>query len=119
MAIRKVMSSRALGVKTNVSGRLGGVEMAREEGYSEGIIPMNTIRSDLDYALEEAHTTYGIIGVKVWINRGEIFKKGLNNQITPLKQQELHNRNRRMPRSINRSNEQPSAQPVAENKEAK
>ena len=85
IAIRKVMGSRALGIKTNVSGRLGGVEMAREEGYSEGVIPMNTIRSDLDYAIEEAHTTYGLIGVKVWINRGEIFKKGLNNQITPPK----------------------------------
>ncbi|WEK82906.1 MAG: 30S ribosomal protein S3 [Mycoplasma sp.] len=85
MAIRKVMASKALGIKTNVSGRLGGVEMAREEGYSEGVIPMNTIRSDLDYALEEAHTTYGLIGVKVWINRGEIFKKGLNNQIVPPK----------------------------------
>ena len=79
------MMSKALGIKTNVSGRLGGVEMAREEGYSEGVIPMNTIRSDLDYALEEAHTTYGLIGVKVWINRGEIFKKGLNNQIVPPK----------------------------------
>ncbi len=89
MAIRKVMASHALGIKTNVSGRLGGVEMAREEGYSEGVIPMNTIRSDLDYALEEAHTTYGLIGVKVWINRGEIFKKGLNNQITPQKQNEI------------------------------
>ena len=55
MAIRKVMGSRALGIKTNVSGRLGGVEMAREEGYSEGVIPMDTIRSDLDYAVEEAH----------------------------------------------------------------
>ncbi len=85
MAIRKVMSSHALGIKTSVSGRLGGVEIAREEGYSQGVIPMNTIRSDLDYAIEEAHTTYGIIGVKVWINRGEIFKKGLNNQITPPK----------------------------------
>ena len=85
MAIRKVISSHALGIKTSVSGRLGGVEIAREEGYSQGVIPMNTIRSDLDYAVEEAHTTYGIIGVKVWINRGEIFKKGLNNQITPPK----------------------------------
>lgn len=83
IAIRKVMTNGALGIKTNVSGRLGGVEMAREEGYSEGVIPMNTIRSDLDYALEEAHTTYGLIGVKVWINRGEIFKKGLNNQNKP------------------------------------
>ena len=84
-AIRKVISSHALGIKTSVSGRLGGVEIAREEGYSQGVIPMNTIRSDLDYAVEEAHTTYGLIGVKVWINRGEIFKKGLNNQIIPPK----------------------------------
>lgn len=74
-AIRKVLWSGAKGVKTHVSGRLGGVEMAREEGYSEGIITLSTLRSDIDYALEEAHTTYGIIGVKVWINRGEIFKK--------------------------------------------
>lgn len=75
-AIKKVMKAKALGVKTKVSGRLGGVEMAREEGYSEGVIPLSTLRADIDYALEEAHTTYGIIGVKVWINRGEIFKKG-------------------------------------------
>ncbi|MGL4951761.1 MAG: 30S ribosomal protein S3 [Mycoplasma sp.] len=74
--IKKVMRSGALGIKTRVSGRLGGVEMAREEGYSEGVIPLSTLRADIDYALEEAHTTYGIIGVKVWINRGTIFKKG-------------------------------------------
>jgi ribosomal protein S3 len=65
MAIKKVMSAHAIGIKTHVSGRLGGVEMAREEGYSEGIIPLTTLRVDLDYALEEAHTTYGKIGVKV------------------------------------------------------
>lgn len=75
-AIKKVMKAKALGVKTKVSGRLGGVEMAREEGYSEGVIPLSSLRADIDYALEEAHTTYGIIGVKVWINRGEIFSKG-------------------------------------------
>jgi ribosomal protein S3 len=65
MAIKKVMSSKAKGIRTNVSGRLGGVEMAREEGYSEGIIPLTTLRADIDYAIEEAHTTYGKIGVKV------------------------------------------------------
>ena len=65
IAIRKVMMSHALGIKTSVAGRLGGVEIARTEGYSEGVIPMNTLRSDLDYAVEKAHTTYGIIGVKV------------------------------------------------------
>lgn len=75
IAIKKVLQAGALGIKTKVSGRLGGVEMAREEGYSEGIIPLSTLRADIDYALEEAHTTYGIIGVKVWINRGEIFSK--------------------------------------------
>ncbi len=85
IAIRKVMMSHALGIKTSVAGRLGGVEIARTEGYSEGVIPMNTLRSDLDYAVEKAHTTYGIIGVKVWINRGEILQKGLNNQNIPQK----------------------------------
>ncbi|MDE5545124.1 MAG: 30S ribosomal protein S3 [Malacoplasma sp.] len=75
IAIKKVLASGAKGIKTNVSGRLGGVEMAREEGYSEGIVPLTTLRANIDYALEEAWTTYGLIGVKVWINRGELFKK--------------------------------------------
>ena len=78
LAIKKVLASGAKGIKTNVSGRLGGVEMAREEGYSEGIVPLTTLRADIDYALEEALTTYGLIGVKVWINRGEVFKKNIN-----------------------------------------
>jgi ribosomal protein S3 len=65
MAIKKAMSAHVKGVKTNVSGRLGGVEMAREEGYSEGVIPLTTLRADIDYGLEEANTTYGKIGVKV------------------------------------------------------
>lgn len=81
-AIRKVLKAGAKGVKTHVSGRLGGVEMAREEGYSEGIITLSTLRTNIDYALEEAHTTYGIIGVKVWINKGEIFKKQINKPIS-------------------------------------
>lgn len=85
MGMKKVMQAHALGVRTHVSGRLGGAEMAREEGYTEGVIPLTTLRADLDYALEEAHTTYGKIGVKVWINRGEIFGKGLNGQIAPKK----------------------------------
>ncbi len=80
MSIKKVLASGGLGVKTKVSGRLGGVEMARVEGYSEGVIPLSTIRADIDYALEEAHTTYGLIGVKVWINRGEIFGNKLINE---------------------------------------
>jgi small subunit ribosomal protein S3 len=79
------MIQKALGVKTVVGGRLNGVDMARTEWYSEGTIPTSTIRCDLDYAHEIAQTPKGSIGVKVWINRGEIFEKGLNNQITPVK----------------------------------
>lgn len=94
-AIKKVMSSNAKGVRTNVSGRLGGVEMAREEGYTEGIVPLTTLRADLDYAIEEANTTYGKIGVKVWINRGEIFGKGLNNQNIPKKEDAMKVKSRR------------------------
>lgn len=75
MGIKKAMMAHAKGIKTNVSGRLGGVEMAREEGYSQGVIPLSTFRANIDYALEEAHTTYGQIGVKVWINRGDVFKQ--------------------------------------------
>ncbi|QEH62322.1 30S ribosomal protein S3 [Spiroplasma chinense] len=72
LAIRKALKAGAKGIKTSVSGRLGGVEMARTEGYLEGSVPLSTLRSDIDYALYEARTTYGQIGVKVWINHGEI-----------------------------------------------
>lgn len=71
-AIRNVMKSGAKGIKTLVSGRLNGVEIARSEGYTEGTIPLHTLRADIDYAAKEADTTYGKIGVKVWIYKGEI-----------------------------------------------
>ena len=71
-AIRNVMKSGAKGIKTLVSGRLNGVEIARSEGYTEGTIPLHTLRADVDYAAKEANTTYGKIGVKVWIYKGEI-----------------------------------------------
>ena len=71
-AIMRVMKAGAKGVKTIVSGRLGGTDIARSEGYAEGIVPLHTIRSDIDYATAEAATTYGRLGVKVWICRGEI-----------------------------------------------
>ncbi|ATZ18521.1 30S ribosomal protein S3 [Williamsoniiplasma somnilux] len=75
LAIRKALKSPGVkGIKTSVSGRLGGVEMARTEGYLEGSVPLTTLRSDIDYALYEAKTTYGQIGVKVWINHGEVFQ---------------------------------------------
>ena len=71
-AIRNTMKAGAKGIKTSVSGRLGGVEMARTEGYTEGNIPLHTLRADIDYAIKEANTTYGKIGVKVWIYKGEL-----------------------------------------------
>jgi small subunit ribosomal protein S3 len=71
-AIQNTMRAGAKGIKTSVSGRLGGADMARTEGYSEGVVPLHTLRSDIDYAWEEASTTYGRLGVKVWICRGEV-----------------------------------------------
>ena len=71
-AIRNAMKAGAVGIKVAVSGRLGGAEMARTEGYSEGTVPLHTLRADIDYAHREADTIYGKIGVKVWIYKGEI-----------------------------------------------
>jgi len=71
-AIRNTMKAGAKGIKTAVSGRLGGAEMARSEGYTEGTVPLHTLRANIDYATSEADTTYGKIGVKVWIYKGEI-----------------------------------------------
>jgi len=73
-AIRNAMKAGAKGVKTLVSGRLGGAEMARSEGYSEGTTPLHTLRADIDYATSEADTSFGKIGVKVWIYKGEILQ---------------------------------------------
>lgn len=71
-AIQQAMKAGAQGIKTSVSGRLGGAEMARREGYSEGTVPLHTLRADIDYAVAEALTTYGKLGVKVWICKGEV-----------------------------------------------
>lgn len=71
-AIQRSIRAGAKGIKTSVSGRLGGAEMARTEGYSEGSVPLHTLRADIDYGTAEASTTFGLIGVKVWIYRGEI-----------------------------------------------
>lgn len=72
MAIQRALKAGAKGVRTLVSGRLGGAEMARSEGYSEGRVPLHTLRADIDYAVAEANTTYGNLGVKVWIYHGEV-----------------------------------------------
>ncbi len=73
-AIRNAMKGGALGIKTLVSGRLGGADIARSEGYTEGTIPLHTLRADIDFAQDEADTTFGKIGVKVWIYKGEILE---------------------------------------------
>lgn len=76
MAVKKAMEAGAKGVKIRVGGRLNGVEIARSEFYAEGQIPLHTFRADIDYVHAEAATTYGVIGIKVWVNRGMVF----NNQ---------------------------------------
>ena len=73
-AISRTMQRGAKGIKTQVSGRLGGAEIARTEHYHEGTIPLQTLRADIDYGFAEAKTTYGRIGVKVWIYRGEVLE---------------------------------------------
>ena len=82
-AIRNTMKAGAKGIKTLVSGRLGGADIARGEGYSEGTTPLHTLRANIDYATAEADTTYGKIGVKVWIYKGEILNnnKGGNSHV--------------------------------------
>lgn len=74
-AIASSIRIGAEGIKVEISGRLGGAEMARSEQYKEGRIPLHTLRADIDYAISEAHTTYGRIGIKVWICKGEIYGK--------------------------------------------
>ena len=71
-SIQRAMRAGAKGIKTMVSGRLGGADIARSESYSEGTVPLHTLRADIDYATAEADTTYGKLGVKVWIYRGEV-----------------------------------------------
>ena len=83
-ALTSAMRSGAKGVKLQVSGRLGGAEMARTEGYSDGRVPLHTLRADIDYGFFEARTTFGRIGVKVWINKGEIMPKGFAQDLTEL-----------------------------------
>ena len=72
-AVQNAMRLGALGIKVNVAGRLNGAEIARTEWYREGRVPLHTLRADIDYGFAEAHTTYGVIGVKTWIYKGEIF----------------------------------------------
>jgi len=90
-AMKKVMQnaqrSGAKGIKVSVSGRLGGAEMARTEWYLEGRVPLHTLRAKIDYGFAEAHTTYGIIGVKVWIFKGEVLTKGIPAEVAEEKKE--------------------------------
>ena len=81
MSIASSIRMNAEGIKVQISGRLNGAEMARSESYKEGRIPLSTFRADIDYALVEAHTTYGRLGVKVWIMKGEVYGK---RELSPL-----------------------------------
>ncbi len=81
-AVQNAMRAGAQGIKITVSGRLGGAEIARTEWYREGRVPLHTFRADIDYATGSAHTTYGVIGVKVWIFKGEILGHGADGDAT-------------------------------------
>lgn len=95
-AIANTIRSGADGIKVSISGRIGGAEMARKEEFKEGQIPLHTFRADIDYALGEAHTVYGRLGIKVWICRGMVYHKpdfyGLETVSTKGNQSSTHNR---------------------------
>ena len=101
-AMKKVMQnaqrSGAKGIKVSVSGRLGGAEMARTEWYLEGRVPLHTLRAKIDYGFAEAHTQYGIIGIKVWIFKGEVLTKGVPVEV---KEEKKERPRKRAPRREN------------------
>ncbi|MDC4163271.1 30S ribosomal protein S3 [Mycoplasma sp. T363T] len=109
-ALKRVLKAGAKGIKVLVSGRLNGVEIARDKMYIEGNVTLSTLRADIDYALEEAQMSYGVIGVKVWINRGEIFGKDFYKKqihiIKPKGSEYNHGR-----RNFNKSKDQRNRQP--------
>ena len=94
-AIGRTMKAGAKGIKVLCSGRLGGAEITRSEKYSEGNVPLHTLRADIDYGFAEADTTYGKIGVKVWINHGEILDKGLQGAVREEKREKRERRPRK------------------------
>ena len=101
-SIGRAIRLGAKGIKTRVSGRLGGAEIARAESYNEGTIPLQTIRADIDYGTAEAHTTYGRLGVKVWIYKGEILKgesPDKNEDKAPARKRRDDNKSVRKPRN--------------------
>ncbi len=102
--IGRTMKAGAKGIKVMTSGRLGGAEIARSESYSEGNVPLHTLRADIDYGFAEADTTYGKIGVKVWINHGEVLDKGLKSAIREEKREKRERRPKNGERRDRRNN---------------
>lgn len=106
-AMQRTMRMGALGIKTQVSGRLGGADMARTEGYAEGTIPLQTLRADIDYGFAEADTTYGKLGIKVWIYKGEVLPGQKSAPpIRPKGRDDRRNKKRRRRRRDNRNQNQ-------------
>ena len=101
--ISRTMKAGAKGIKIVCSGRLGGAEIARSEKYSEGNVPLHTLRADIDYGFAEADTTYGKIGVKVWINHGEILDKGLKDAVPKAETDKRDKKSRRNDKRDRRS----------------
>ncbi|MBQ9708353.1 MAG: 30S ribosomal protein S3 [Firmicutes bacterium] len=124
-AIGRTMKAGAKGIKVLASGRLGGAEIARSEKYSEGNVPLHTLRADIDYGFAEADTTYGKLGIKVWINHGEILDKGLKPAVPEEKDDRRNGKRRndrrprrdgdRRPRRDDRRNDRAEAAPKAVN----
>ena len=124
-AIGRTMKSGAKGIKVLASGRLGGAEIARSEKYSEGNVPLHTLRADIDYGFAEADTTYGKLGIKVWINHGEILDKGLKLAVPEEKEERRNGKKRgdrrprregdRRPRRDDRRNDRADVAPKAVN----
>ena len=98
MSIAAAMRMNAEGIKIQISGRLNGAEMARSESYKEGRIPLSTFRADIDYALVEAHTTYGRLGIKVWIMKGEVYGKRELSPLTGMKKSSNNSKKNNRPR---------------------
>ncbi|MBQ2233532.1 MAG: 30S ribosomal protein S3 [Erysipelotrichaceae bacterium] len=113
-AIQQTMRSGAKGIKTSIGGRLGGADIARSEGYSEGSVSLHTLRSDIDYAWEEAMTAYGKLGVKVWICRGEVLPGEMVKEPERPKSMGRPQRDRRPRRDFRRNDAEANQQPAAE-----
>ena len=116
-AIQQTMRAGAKGIKTSIGGRLGGADIARSEGYSEGSVSLHTLRSDIDYAWEEAMTAYGKLGVKVWICRGEVLPGEMVAE--PEKPKTMGNKPQRARRPRNENKAPAEAKAEAQGKEVK